>query len=188
MNRRRLNRYYNRFDLEERLRLLLAAWSRGDEPEENRLVASAPAIRIRMKEFAPAMQAFKNIALLTFIELADHASAFFQAWALADRDDDRADRWSLRARGFGYLLRSKWLAWKAFSADWHADPELLWNGLPGLERLRSAIALAEEQSRNDPELMTYLHSGTGDAGPITPEWILEQTHQLFESHVQDLMV
>jgi hypothetical protein len=82
---------------EERFRLIAAANDRGDAAEADRLASAAKRRHFSEPDHMPFAQAFRDLYLLTFLELVD-AAAFYDDtvthW-LEDRDtfgDDQADR------------------------------------------------------------------------------------------------
>src|SRR3954454_11305960 len=74
MNANSLAKNYDRLTAEERFRLILAASERGDEAERERLANAGQRIRLSMPDHVPYAEAFEDLALLTFIELAEDAA------------------------------------------------------------------------------------------------------------------
>jgi hypothetical protein len=190
-----LSHGYDRLTRDERFRLLLAAWGRGDESEEGRLTRSAPTVPVRMMDFAPCMMAFKTLALVTYIELSDHAADCEAAWLAAETDWDdeaRSGRWARIAKAHGYRLQTKWRAWVEFCGDWLAMPRLLWEHLPGLDRVERAVAAAEADPYAEAEFMATVNAiRPGErppitANPLTVASAVAELRQLFESQVVHL--
>jgi hypothetical protein len=73
---------------EERFWLILAAGTRGDDVEQERLKATASRVTYSTQDYAPFARAFEELSLLIFIELLDMAAAYLDAFA---RDDDAED-------------------------------------------------------------------------------------------------
>jgi hypothetical protein len=186
---------YDRLTRDERFRLLLAAWGRGDESEEGRLTRSAPTVPVRMMDFAPCMMAFKTLALVVYIELLDHAADCETAWLAAETDwDDEAQsaRWARIAKAHGYRLRIKWRAWVEFCGDWLATPRLLWEHLPGLDRVERVVAATKAGPCAEAEFLATVNAiRPGDWPPITSNPLtvasaLADLRQLFDQQVKHL--
>jgi hypothetical protein len=130
----------------------MAAWSRKDASEEQRIVLSASGLRLRLRDFAPHMMAFKNLALVTYAELFDHAMGFVLAWTTTGLGTGTPQRDS-QAAGLeqARLLRVKWQAWQRFSGQWNASPTLLWSEMPGFQRLQGILAIVETLAADHPE-------------------------------------
>jgi hypothetical protein len=86
-----LARHYDHLTPEERFRLILAAGSRGDEAERDRLVNSGGRIALSMQDHAPYAHAFDELAFLIFIELLEEAARYLEAFAHADDADEILD-------------------------------------------------------------------------------------------------
>jgi hypothetical protein len=142
------------------------------------------------------MKAFKNLALVIFIELLDHAADCEAAWLAAEADGDdeeRSARWGNIARAHGYRLRTKWRAWEAFCEEWQVRPRLLWDHLPGLDRVeRAVVALAEADPCAEAEFLATVNTiRPGDrppiaTNPLTVASSLTVLRQLFEQQVKQL--
>jgi hypothetical protein len=104
------------------------------------------------------MMAFKTLAFLTYIELLDLAANCEAAWLAADavsENDDKFIRRACIARVHGYRFRTKWRAWVEFCGDWLATPRLLWEQLPGLDRIDRCIA--SEDAVSDEEYLAVFN-------------------------------
>lgn len=195
MTGKTLARTYDRLTRDERVRLLFAARGRQDEAEADNLTRSAPSIPVRMKDFAPCLMAFKTLALLVFVELLDVAADCEAAWLAAEsavEDDAGAARWGRVATGHGYRLRTKWLGWVRFCEEWHASPRLLWEHLPGLDRIDRALATAEIEACSDYEFVAAVNA-IRPAGrppvirnPVTVDAAVAELRQVFDKLVLDL--
>lgn len=188
MTRRSLSRLYDRFDSQERFELILAAWSRGDDAEVERLKAKASPSAWRLMDYAPMMMAFQNLAIITYIELSNHASEMTIAWHNADRDwgnEDLNERWSRIALLQGYLLRTKWHAWEKFCSEIKARPTLLAEALPGFDRMLAALAMAHKLVDHDVDAAEVLVRERGGE-ILTVDAVLKETHEIFESMVKEL--
>jgi len=110
------------------------------------------------------------LALHTFIDLLEAAARYqddFGRWSLTVRegldeagedledesetkldenvghDQPPSQRYLDLALAFGYVLRAKAEGWKLFCERLNISPFLLWETLPGFDRLQRALALAE---------------------------------------------
>jgi hypothetical protein len=83
-----LARHYDTLTPQERFRLILAAGSRGDKAERDRLVNSGERITLSMPDHAPYAHAFEELAYLVFIELLEEAARYLEAFAHADDSHD----------------------------------------------------------------------------------------------------
>jgi hypothetical protein len=81
MNAKSLSKNYHSLTPEERFRLILAASGRGDDLERDRLGRAGKRITLSMEDHAPYAHAFDELALMTFLDLLDHAARFFDAIA-----------------------------------------------------------------------------------------------------------
>jgi hypothetical protein len=79
-----LARHYGNLTPEERFRLILAAGSRGDKAEQDRLVKSGGRIALSIQDHAPYAYAFDELAFLIFIELLEEAARYLEAFTHAD--------------------------------------------------------------------------------------------------------
>jgi hypothetical protein len=66
---------------EERFWLILAAGTRRDDAEQERLKATASRVTYSTQDYAPYARAFEELALLIYIELLDMAAAYLDAFA-----------------------------------------------------------------------------------------------------------
>lgn len=79
-----LARHYHTLTPEERFCLILAAGSRGDQAERDRLVNSGERISRSIQDHAPYAHAFDELSFLVFIELVEEAARYVEAFAGAD--------------------------------------------------------------------------------------------------------
>jgi len=202
-------RNYNLLTPEERFRLIVAAGTRGDPAEAQRLIGAGPPINLRMPNHAPFAHAFLELLLQMFIELQDAAAAYLDAFlqadladafatdavaddlqddAVEDTQDDEAEvveagdaeatsadadtagaepaggKRSLSERrlsaalALGFILKVKADGWKLFCERLNLPPLAGWSGLPGLERLRRALKLAEEAAFMPEGMLRWLNA------------------------------
>ena len=180
---------YDRLAPDERFRLMLAARGRNDEAEEDRLIASARMIPVRMRDLFPHLMAFQTVSMLAFIELLDHAADAEAAWLAAEsacENKKGSDRWARIAQALGYRLRIKWLGWTQFCEELCVPPRHFWVGLPGLERIDRGLAAAE---CSDVEFLAILNAYRKPgqppltASPLTVEAAAVALRQMFDGYL-----
>jgi hypothetical protein len=76
MNTKNLANHYAQLTAEERFRLLMAAGSRGDDAEGERLLNAGQRIHLTFPDHAPYAHAFQELLFLTYIELLEDAALF----------------------------------------------------------------------------------------------------------------
>lgn len=166
-----LQRHYAELSGEERFRLILAASGRGDAVEKERLSKSGRTISLVSQDHAPASFAFNSLSLVTYIELLDAAGFYREVMTMEEHEEDWAfekrkgkhqieeedDEYvpldiaglkpEKRTLGMtlaaGCILREKAKGWVLFCERIGVPPYLLWNGLPGYDRLKRDIEIAE---------------------------------------------
>ena len=184
MNANAIAKNYSRLTPEERFHLILAASGRGDEAERDRLLHARRRITLSMTDHSPYAHAFDELALLTFIELLEEAARYLEFFERADvfgddddeeeespdekadaepAEDDARDRraWQRSldlALAAGYVLRAKADGWKRFCEQLYVPPFLLWEGLPGFDRLQCALTLAEKAAFIPEEMLGWMNA------------------------------
>jgi hypothetical protein len=180
---------YRALTTEERFRLMLSARGRNDEAEEDRLIHSAPMVRVGMRDLFPHLMAFQTVSMLAFIELLDHAADAEAAWLAAEsacEDEKGSDRWARIAQALGYRLRTKWLGWTRFCEELCVPPRHFWVGLPGLERIDRTLAAAQ---CSDAEFLGILNANRKPgrppltASPLTVDAAAAALRQMFDGHL-----
>jgi hypothetical protein len=92
MNASALTKQYTALTSKERFRLIAAANARGDQAEAERLVNAGQHITLRMYDHAPFSLAFDDLARLMFLDLAEFAASYLDAFRLAqDAGDELED-------------------------------------------------------------------------------------------------
>ena len=163
---------------EERFRLILAASQRGDDAERERLVQAGGRLTFSMPDYAPYAHAFEQLHLRTFLELREEATDYMEALARVnkagdetegqadesgaaeladDHGDDRLQQSLDLAFAAGFLLQAKADGWKRFCEQMQVPPLLQWEGLPGFNRLKRALALAEEFAFDSERFLRWLN-------------------------------
>jgi hypothetical protein len=94
------------------------------------------------------------------------------------------------AYAFGYTLRTKADGWKLFCERLNVPPCLLWEKLPGFDRLRRALALSEEAAFAPEDWLRWLNrirsAGTAELTevPLTVEGEADANAKAFQDQVQ----
>jgi hypothetical protein len=160
MNASAAARGYAHLTPEERFRLILAAAGRGDETEQARLANAGERITLSVPDDLPYGLAFDQLALRTFVELLAEAVCYTDAFAHAGCASERPTRQLARdlALAFGFTLRTKAGGWKLFCERLNVPPFLRWEKLPGFDRLRRGLALAEEAAFAPEDFLRWLNS------------------------------
>lgn len=209
MNVNAVARHYDRLTPEERFRLMLAASGRGDDAERDRLANAGARITLSMRDHAPYAHAFDELALLVYVELVDEAARYLDAFERADdgRDlcgipEDEAEeasegegcdadgrppwrRYLDLALAAGYVLRTKADGWQRFCQRLNVPPWLLWDGLPGCDRLQRALALTERAAFVPEGFVRWLNAVRPadapelTAAPLTVDGIAAATETAF---------
>lgn len=198
---------------EERFRLILAASQRGDEAERGRLGRAGARLTLSMSGHAPYAYAFEQLALLIFIELLEEAAGYFEALAkMGDADDEAEEQVDERdgeesaedddgqrpawqqcldlALAAGYLLRTKANGWRQFCEQMQVDPFLLFEGLPGFDRIKRALALAEEAAFAAEGFLKWLNAVRPETEPeltevpLTAAAVAAATEKIFRQRVR----
>jgi hypothetical protein len=220
VNAKTIARHYDRLTPEERFQLILAASGRGDEAERERLVRVGQWIKLALPDHAPYAHALNELALLTYLELLEAAACYRdaldragdtgdgsckeaeQAEAEADAKADvdagasyahERPAWQRTldlALAAGFTLRTKAAGWQRFCERLHVPPFLLWQDLPGFDRLQRALALAE-QAAFVPEGMRCWLNTIRPAGapelaevPLAVEDVADATEETFRQRVR----
>jgi hypothetical protein len=157
---------------EERFYLILAATGRGDDAEQARLANAGKKITLSGPDYWPYASAFHEVSMTAFCELLAEVLNYSDAWQHADtlaaeaveeeepevdpgenagagppangRDRSPLEQAEQLGLAFGYTLRTKAHGWSLFCKRLNIPPHLLWEPLPGFDRLRRALALAEK--------------------------------------------
>jgi hypothetical protein len=163
---------YDRLTAEERFRLIMAAIGRSDEAEQDRLIRAGSRISCSMPDSAPYLYAVDMISPHVFIDLLEEAAHYDDAfdrfvdhedWNQADEAEVDPEARPARKRfldlvlASGYMLRARLEGWKLFCERWSIPPFLLWEKLPGFDRLQRALDLAEKRAFGPEEFLRWLN-------------------------------
>ena len=118
----------------------------------------------------------------TYNEHAAEAQAENEEWTVGER-------WLDLALAAGFVLRTKAEGWKRFCERMNVPPFLLWERLPGFDRLRRALAQAERASFVPEGFLRWLND-TRPAGkpelteiPLSVEAVAYANAEMFGEHV-----
>jgi hypothetical protein len=107
-------------------------------------------------------------------------------------DDGKRPVWERAeqlALAFGYTLRTKANGWKLFCERLNIPPYLMWERLPGFDRLKRALALADELAFAPEGFLRWLNTIRPECEPqltevpLTVEGIADGTERLFRERV-----
>ena len=90
----------------------------------------------------------------------------------------------------GFMLRTKAEGWKLFCARLTVPPWAVWEGLPGLDRLLSALQLAEKDAFDPEGFLRWLNAIRPDGEPeraevpLSAEGMADAAEELFRQSIQ----
>ncbi|MBL8825208.1 MAG: hypothetical protein JNJ77_21655 [Planctomycetia bacterium] len=140
---------------EERFRLILAAGSRNDDTERERLAKASQPRTVSMSDHWPFAQAFLELSDFTYLKLFNLAVTYLdcllhQKAANSNASDpaeivneDRCEHLD-QFLVLGYHLRTYYAGWELFCQQMSLPAQLLWEKNPGFERLQQALELCQE--------------------------------------------
>jgi len=146
-----LGRHYAKLTPLERFPLIMAAASRGDEAERERLAQSAPKVCYSLSHHWGVATSFEFLANFTLLKLLDLAAKCLEAFGAAAhqkrrRDDHTLDAWDAVLYA-GYEFTAHLDGWWKFCAELNVDPEAFWKIMPGYETVKRA----ERFTKGDPD-------------------------------------
>jgi hypothetical protein len=170
MNASGIVRLYEKLTPQERCQLILAAASRGDMDEFDRLGRSAPKMTLSCAHDWPLLVAFHHLSWLHLLELLDLAAQLFQrlGWAAVSGQSDTEC-----LVGHCLLFRVQLAGWEQFCTELGIDPHLTWRELPGFVMVTLADRTARVSDRLCPEEDRVLTTSSTDGAeePLTAETI-----------------
>jgi hypothetical protein len=217
MKQNTLARHYDALTPHERFALVFRAGARGDRAEQARLVAAGGQITLTMEDHAPFAHAFDWLALRSYVELLAEAAAYLESHHFADEagglDDaapedasdegapgeegdaeapapSAADRWFDLARAKGYVLKIRAAAWRLFCQRRSFPPFAAWEKLPGLDRLRRALAVAESAAFGPEGFLRWANAARPKGSPevteipLSVEGLADALEELFKERVK----
>jgi hypothetical protein len=85
VNTKTLANHYSQLSAEERFRLILAACSRNDEAEADRLRNVGKRIALSILDHSPYVDAFQDLLFVNYIDLLEDAALYLESIALRDK-------------------------------------------------------------------------------------------------------
>jgi hypothetical protein len=181
MNTNGLAKLYDRLTSRERLPLVLAAQSRGDSLEHQRLKDSAPSRLWRLLDYCMGELALNVLALIYVGEQLDHAACYWHAlWRLDDPDGPDEALWRLTAAVTSYVFSCNAEAWRRFCRGIHIDPDALTAANHHGWLLRFCEERMPGEAPTRDEVADHLREhGVADPEPITVEGLLADWRHCF---------
>jgi hypothetical protein len=141
-----LARHYDKLTPSERFPLIVAAASRGDSAERERLVQSAPKVTFDLPAHYGAATAFESLANFHMLTVLDLAARYLEACArMVDRKrkkgENEFERWN-EILSLGYEVAAHLAGWRSFCDGLKVDPFVMWRIWPGFETIQRAESLA----------------------------------------------
>lgn len=210
MDLKDLTNKYCLLTAEERFRLIAAAGWRGDQAEQQRLIAAGDKIALSLDDHAPLAHAFTELAPLVYMDLLYEAHGYLDlldgatgkqvgvpmdeegdgdAGSGGDEVESEHDRnWDL-ALAAGFLLRTKADGWKLFCQQRNIPPDIVWKHLPGYDYVQEALALAHKAAFVPEGFARWINriAAAGEAPwpglPITAEAVAAAIETAFQAQV-----
>jgi hypothetical protein len=169
MNTKALSNCYSTLTPNERLPLIHAALSRGDEVEVDRLVRSAPRVAYSLSNHIGLADAFETVSLLHLIDVLATSADYLQAYRVADTDDaDLAHQMLECSLMLGYQFKVKLSGWRLFCKEHGFDPDTCWQRMPGYETVCRTELLAKHAALSAEEATAFVKRH-GRAQALTAE-------------------
>ena len=167
MNTNGLAKLYEYLTPMERLPLILAASAREDEAERDRLVRSVPKLGFRLLDFYGLAEGLTEASRFHLLELVDLTAGHWQArcllaeWeALSHEGEPSPPEWFYGIPAMiAYLMITKLDGWRRFCSEFNTDPELLMDGLPGYDTVKTAETAARNTAYTHDEVIDWMREG-----------------------------
>ena len=181
MNLKALSRNYDLLAGRERMVLILAAESRNDDLERERLVTAAPIRRWHFSDYLMPMLGLNVLGLIYLTEQLDALANYWHAnWRLADPDDAGAEDWHVLANVSAYFFACNAEAWRRFCDEMKVNPEQVTEGNYRGWLLQHCEERMPENAPSADELAALLRAyGQAEPALITAESLLESWRSLF---------
>ena len=177
MNTQMVARYYDRLSPRERFPLIVAARSRGDEAEAQRLMRSAPTTLRKVVHYRGLAEAIGELSLLHLCQLLHLAALLGQAdlrWLhSAQRRPRRGNRQDRRERQLlhdvrlhAYLFLVESEGWYRFCAERNLDPDVLVRDFPGYTTVKAAEKVARVLAYTPEEAAQAVRLQQGDTASV----------------------
>ena len=181
MNTNKLARHYSTLTAPERLSLMLAAATRGDDAEHTRLVDSAPRLTFRVPHTHGRAHAFMVVGAQSHMDRLNLAALFFKCSALAsEAEGDLEPRlWGV-VRIYAYLMLAHAEGWKQFCDRERLDPTFCAEAMPGGSVLEKAEAEAGALAFTAEEVREYARrDGRPFESLTTAESVADELHAIY---------
>lgn len=180
------SRLYEKLEPEERFRLVVAAFDRGDGAERQRLDQSAGPLWRGVRDYAPYLDALCDLAGDQLLDLLDQVSAYLEVLIFVAQGD--LDLREL-CQALGFRLRVSWHGWVLFCMRLGVPPFTLWRGCPGFDRLQRALEVSSTFTTG--ELLRWLNRRRPEGAPqltelpdhLTTEGVAEALEGMYREHV-----
>jgi hypothetical protein len=143
----------------------VAASSRGDSVEEQRLISAAARKAFTVPDYWGLSEGLDDLLKLYLLEQLDLATVYWRLSAYLDRvsqcrphgpDDERQEqRWQL-LRMLDYRCVVLADAWQLLCNELHLDPDVLAQDLPGYAAVQQVVQAARFVAFNAEEALDYL--------------------------------
>jgi hypothetical protein len=158
MNTSGLARHYDTLTARERLPLILAALTRGDDAEAERLTGSAPTRPALVPHYYGLWEALSLLSVVHQTMQLERVCSLFAATGLLQRsrvDEDEANG-RLRLVAFRFVIDAH--AWGLLCAELRLDSEAILRHLPGRDLVRQVEGAARQIAFTPEEALVYLRS------------------------------
>jgi hypothetical protein len=186
MNTNALARMYDGLTPWERVPLMHAAQTRGDEVELARLRDSTPRVVFGIPDSHPLLEALDRLRCHHLLTQLDTAVLYGQVLGAFGQDTEPAGVESEKTRAreeqllrtlktFAYLLTTHAEAWRQLCTELKLDADALLRRLPGYETVRQTEELARGIAFTEEEATAYLCEGRGEgAEAVTVESVVNR--------------
>jgi hypothetical protein len=168
MNTNAVAKHYGHLRPQERLALIVAAATRGDEVDRRRLMDSAPKVTYRIPDHSPWWMAFRELVALQRVELLNLAGLLVGCYQAASPGGGDAAETGQRLRAttmfYAYLFNVHVAGWRLFCGELHMPPDRFGDVMPGRELLDLANEIAADVAFTVEEATEYVRLRKPDAG------------------------
>jgi hypothetical protein len=175
-----LARHYDVLRPAERLALLVSAQARGDDREWDRLARAAPLLRYEIPHHYPYAVSWLLTGFVHYAKVMDAAGLYAKGDAVADHPGVNEATVEAVVRTLAYLLVIELDGWDRFVAEQGLTPRVLWQGLPGAERLAETEAAARRTAYTADEMARRLRDRDPRAVLRTADSVADELRGLFD--------
>jgi hypothetical protein len=161
--------------------------------EQGRLIAAGRSHSISVQDHAPFALAFQDVEMLFFLDLLEEAAGYFDAFQHTDagRKGDGVSEGLNLALARGYTLKTKAAGWELFCGRLDIPPFATWEMLPGFDRLRRALKLAESAAFLPEGMLRWVNMQLRPKGapeathlPFTAEAVADEAEAMYRERVR----